>query len=545
MSRRFLLLILMPACLLAGEAIDLERLARIVEPLPVLHDGRVKPLASVARHCVLSLSGRSSIPDGGITLSAAAWMVEGLADPKAASARPAIKLRNPEVAQALGLTERPGMRYTVDEVVAGLQAHQTELASLFHRDRQGLAPAEAQLVELSENLGRVLDLIGGRALAVIPGPAEAREKWLPIPEVRDPDPLQTAALAGWIDLLTAIHAGDAAAAGRGAEALAATLAQTGSTSRLQAEVSYHRLGLLEWSLALDLLCLLLLGGASLFGRRWLWAAAVGSLSAGALCHLVALGLRTWIMQRPPVATLYESVIFVGAVAALLGLAIEAFRRRGDGVLVGAVLAVVLLLVGRSYADDGDTMGMLVAVLNSNFWLTIHVLTITAGYGCTLVAGVVGHVALAARALRPSDAATHRQHDRAMLILSLISLLFTLFGTILGGIWADQSWGRFWGWDPKENGALLIVLWLLMLLHLRSAGTAGPRAFALGLVIGNIVVAVAWFGVNLLGIGLHSYGFASGTFWSLVAVGVGETLAGVALWLWATIRQRRSEPAASG
>jgi ABC-type transport system involved in cytochrome c biogenesis permease subunit len=357
--------------------------------------------------------------------------------------------------------------------------------------------------------------------------------------VRNPDPLQIEVLTGWIGLLSAIKKSDVAAVERSTSALAGAHAQIGSSARLRAEVAYHRLGLLDWSLALDLLCLVLLGASALFGRRWLWTAAICSLAAGTICLLIGMGLRVWIMQRPPVATLYESVIFVGAVAALLGLAIEAIRRRGDGALVGAVLAATLLLVGRSYADDGDTMGMLAAVLNSNFWLTIHVLTITAGYGCTLVAGVVAHVALAARALRPTDAETHRQHDRAMLILALISLLFTLFGTILGGIWADQSWGRFWGWDPKENGALLIVLWLLMLLHLRSAGTAGPRAFALGLVICNIVVAAAWFGVNLLGIGLHSYGFASGTFWSLVGVAVGETLAGFALWLWATSRQQQA------
>ena len=534
---RSVLLVLLVAGLAASEVSELERMARAIEPLPVLHDGRVKPLASVARHCVLSLSGRSKVPAGDTTISASAWLIESLADPKSATARAVIRLRNPEVAEAIGLAERPGMRFSIDEVVAGLQAHQSQLTALFHRHREGLAPAETQLIELSDNLARVLDLLGGSSLALIPGPAAAREHWLPISEVRTPDALQTAVMSGWIELLSAIRKSDAAAAERSAVALAGVLAQTGETGRLRAEVAYHRLGLLDWSLALDLLCLVLLGASALLGRRWLWAAAIASLTAGTICLLVGMGLRMWIMQRPPVATLYESVIFVGAVAALLGLGIEAVRRRGDGALVGAVLAAALLLVGRSYADDGDTMGMLAAVLNSNFWLTIHVLTITAGYGCTLVAGVVAHVALATRALRPDDKNTHSQHDRAMLILSLVSLLFTLFGTILGGIWADQSWGRFWGWDPKENGALLIVLWLMMMLHLRSAGTAGPRAFALGLVLCNIVVAAAWFGVNLLGVGLHSYGFASGTFWSLVGVSVAECVAGGGLWLWATRRQR--------
>ncbi len=538
MMRYLVLLLVLVTGLSAADQPDLERMARSVEGLPALHDGRLKPLASVARHCVLSLSGRSSIPvEGGPALSAGAWLLEGLIDPTAAMQRSAIRLRNPEVAEALGLAVRPGLRYTINEVGAGLQAHQAQLDPLFQRERQSLAPAELQLVELGDNLSRILDLIGGRSLALIPGPEATRERWLPIPEVAHPDGLQTTAISGWIDLLTAAQKNDAAGVQRIASALAQGLAPIAPEKRLHAEVVYHRLDLFVWSLALDILCLVLLGVGLLLNRRWLWAVAVGSLAAGTLAHVAGLGLRMWIMQRPPVATLYESVIFVGAVAALLGLMVEWFRRRGDGAFVGAVLAIVLHTVGLSYADDGDTMGMLVAVLNSNFWLTIHVLTITAGYGCTLVAGVVAHVALAARGLRPQDSPTHIQHDRAMLILALISLLFTLFGTILGGIWADQSWGRFWGWDPKENGALLIVLWLLMMLHLRSSGVAGPRGFAAGLVLGNIVVAVAWFGVNLLGIGLHSYGFASGTFWSLVGVAAAEVVLAIGLWLWASVRQR--------
>jgi ABC-type transport system involved in cytochrome c biogenesis permease subunit len=91
-------------------------------------------------------------------------------------------------------------------------------------------------------------------------------------------------------------------------------------------------------------------------------------------------------------------------------------------------------------------------------------------------------------------------------LTLVALFFTLFGTILGGIWADQSWGRFWGWDPKENGALLIVMWHLMVLHLRISGMAKPLMFCFFASLVNIVVALAWFGVNLLNVGLHSYGF---------------------------------------
>ena len=102
------------------------------------------------------------------------------------------------------------------------------------------------------------------------------------------------------------------------------------------------------------------------------------------------------------------------------------------------------------------------------------------------------------------------------ILAILSLLFTAVGTILGGIWADQSWGRFWGWDPKENGALLIVLWLIWLLHGQVGAQLSRAMFVAGLAALSMVVAMAWFGVNLLSTGLHSYGFISGVAGGLFA-----------------------------
>jgi hypothetical protein len=78
--------------------------------------------------------------------------------------------------------------------------------------------------------------------------------------------------------------------------------------------------------------------------------------------------------------------------------------------------------------------------------------------------------------------------------------------VLGGIWADQSWGRFWGWDPKENGAVLIVLWNAVILHARWGGIVRERGLAVLAIFGNVVTAWSWFGTNMLGVGLHSYGF---------------------------------------
>ena len=217
----------------------------------------------------------------------------------------------------------------------------------------------------------------------------------------------------------------------------------------------------------------------------------------------------YIMGRPPVTTLYESVIFVSFIIVLLSIVLERFRRDGLGVFVGSVSGAILHFIGFSYASDGDTLGMLVAVLNSNFWLATHVTTITIGYGASLMAGLVGHLYLIFLVKKEKNETVLNSIFKNLFGITLIALFFTLFGTILGGIWADQSWGRFWGWDPKENGALLIVLWQLMMIHMRLSGLAKPAEFALGMGLNNIIVALAWFGVNLLQVGLHSYGFDDG------------------------------------
>ena len=192
----------------------------------------------------------------------------------------------------------------------------------------------------------------------------------------------------------------------------------------------------------------------------------------------------------------------------LAVLLEYVRKDGLGIFVGSVSGSVLHYIGFSYAADGDTLGMLVAVLNSNFWLATHVTTITIGYGASLMAGCVGHLYLI-QEIRGVNSASLKSIFNNLFGITLLALFFTLFGTILGGIWADQSWGRFWGWDPKENGALLIVLWQLMMIHMRLSGLAKPKEFALGMALNNIIVALAWFGVNLLQVGLHSYGFDDG------------------------------------
>lgn len=295
-----------------------------------------------------------------------------------------------------------------------------------------------------------------------------------------------------------------------------------SSTLLKLEVLYNTLQPFKVGVAFYIFSFICLIFSMLFWLNTFSRIAVSSLVIGGIVHLFGMALRVIIMQRPPVATLYESIIFVALIGVIFALIIEYKRRDRTGVIIGSLLGSTLLFIGMRYALEGDTMGMLSAVLNTNFWLATHVVTITIGYGCCLVAGVLGHVYLVQRLLKYK---TNRLNDilKNMLAVSLVAVFFSVLGTILGGIWADQSWGRFWGWDPKENGAMFICLWLIWLVHGRLSGIIKPFGFAIGMVLTNITVALAWFGVNLLGVGLHSYGFTGGIAMNLAIFCISEIL----------------------
>ena len=301
---------------------------------------------------------------------------------------------------------------------------------------------------------------------------------------------------------------------------------------LEKETWLNKANLFTLSLVFYLFGFILLGISWMVQPILLKNVAYGSLISGFMLHTYGIYLRMVIMSRPPISTLYETVIFVGFVIVLLSVVIEYLRKDGLGVFIGSVSGAMLHYVGFGYAADGDTLEMLVAVLNSNFWLATHVTTIILGYGTSLMAGLIGHLYLIEKIRVPNNSKRLKSIYDNMFGVTLIALFFTLFGTILGGIWADQSWGRFWGWDPKENGALLIVLWQLMMVHMRLSGLAKADRFALGMVLNNIVVIMAWFGVNLLSIGLHSYGFASGIAVNIVLFTVFELVTGFGTYYWA-------------
>ena len=265
------------------------------------------------------------------------------------------------------------------------------------------------------------------------------------------------------------------------------------------------------------ICVLLswLAKPVLFNRAAFWLMALGLI-----LHTVGLLARIWIQARPPVTNLYSSAIFIGWGAVVLAVIYERIHKNGISSAAGAIVGFVTLIIAHHLSMEGDTMEMMQAVLDTNLWLATHVVVITLGYTAMFLAGILGIVFI----LRGITDSTFEK-DAAKSISSMVygitcfAVLFSFVGTMLGGIWADQSWGRFWGWDPKENGALLIVIWSAIVLHARWAGLVKDRGIMLLAIFGNIVTAWSWFGTNLLQEGLHSYGFSEAGFkWLMIFVG---------------------------
>lgn len=272
--------------------------------------------------------------------------------------------------------------------------------------------------------------------------------------------------------------------------------------------------------------------------------AVWLICLALVIHTTGLIFRMALEGRPPVTNLYSSAIFIGWGACILGLVLEQLYKNGIGVVVASGIGFVTLIIAHFLALTGDTMEMMRAVLDTNIWLATHVVIVTLGYASTFVAGFLAIVYILRGVFtRTLDVATGKSLARMVYGIVCFATLFSFVGTVLGGIWADQSWGRFWGWDPKENGALIIVLWNALILHLRWGGMIRERGLINCAIIGNIVTSWSWFGVNMLGIGLHSYGFMDSAFWWLIAFVFSQLgligLGCMPLRLWRSFRDQKA------
>lgn len=291
-------------------------------------------------------------------------------------------------------------------------------------------------------------------------------------------------------------------------------------NRLAAEVFYHKANFALIAFILAFTACLLASLNLIFRSRKLDVAANLACIATAGILAVLFALRTYVAARVPLSSLYEIVLLV----AMLLMAFEsgAFifcKRRTFSLMIPVTfMAALLLFFAKFVLEPGDTFRPIPAVLNSSVFLTIHVFTIALGFAGMILSGVVAHMVLFRTSLEKENARTPL--DSLLYGTLVFGAVFTMLGTLLGGVWADFAWGRFWGFDPKECGALFVILWAMLLLHLRAGRLVDAHTFALLNCFNVIVTFLCWFGVNLLGVGLHSYGFQGGTaMWLAIFVAV--------------------------
>ena len=304
-----------------------------------------------------------------------------------------------------------------------------------------------------------------------------------------------------------------------------------TVERAQFEFLFNHIAPFYQAMQLYVLVFLLVLASWLCIGEWsrsLGRAAIFVLILALAIHSFGLIARMILQGRPPVTNLYSSAIFIGWGTVLIGLILERFFRDGIGLACASIIGFVTLIIAHHLAASGDTLEMLQAVLDTNIWLATHVVAITLGYSAMFLAGLLAifYVILGVFTRRLSESLSrhektldksNRREPTSKVLSRMIygvicfATLFSFLGTVLGGIWADQSWGRFWGWDPKENGALLIVLWCAVILHARWGGFIRDRGLMILVLFGNVITSFSWFGVNMLGVGLHSYGFMDKAF----------------------------------
>ena len=508
---------------------------------------------------------------GGKKLSAMGWLMEVAIDSPDVEELRMFRIDNDEVLSELDLERRKSHLYSLAEMRPKLGVMQDAIEQARKKERNDLTTKERKMIELNQRLNQFfVDAAGFRLPVPREIPPSLLEKIMPNADERTAklfalrelqrrmDALGDSRAAGFVpptgsealvddpdwrpfapaffDHSLATAGGDATAppgVDEFAEMIAAYRDDARDPVEFNLAVEKHlegvaavtssdydasRVGMERWmrdrspTLVASVLYLvgILAGIVFLFrGTESTRLSALAFVSVAFVVHTLALYVRMRITGRAPVINLYSSAVFIGWGAVLFGLAVEGVFRQGIGSFLASFAGAASIQVAYGLNTGGeDTMPVLQAVLDTQFWLATHVVSVTLGYVATLVAGFLGIGYLALTWLNRGDD-WRRTIYRSLYGSLCFGILFSFVGTVLGGLWADDSWGRFWGWDPKENGALLIVIWVALMLHARWDGMVGPRGLASLAVLGNIVTAWSWFGTNELQVGLHSYGFTEG------------------------------------
>jgi ABC-type transport system involved in cytochrome c biogenesis permease subunit len=549
---------------------EMEKFGR----LPVLLNGRIKPLDTVARNSLLIIHGKQTLASEHGSLTPIDWLAEVMMKPEEADLRKIFVIRNADTLAAQGWKPDAGKYFSFREFIPHLQEIEQQAGLAQKVDAQLRSPFQRDIIKLFERLtlyhrlsnslevkgtvdfkSQIDDLVKNIHPSSVPMnsgiTAEALQSlgflaetgyFFPIPPFPpNDDPLQWRkmgeslltfltdgklhqAVSAWAAMAASFAAGDAATFNQTVDGYSAQLQRDLPRRVWKAKVEslFNQLQPFYSAMVIYVLIFILAAGSWLIWPEKLGRYAFALLVLTFVVHSAGLITRMYLEGRPPVTNLYSSAVFIGWGAVLLGIFLERFFRNGIGSATAAMIGFITLLIAHHLSMDGDTMEMMRAVLDTNGWLATHVVCVTLGYASTFLAGFLALTYIVRGAFTPSlDRATAQSLSRMVYGIVCFATLFSFVGTILGGIWADQSWGRFWGWDPKENGALLIVLWNAIILHARWGGLVRQRGLMVLAVFGNVVTSWSWFGVNMLGIGLHSYGFMDSAFPWLIAFGASQ------------------------
>jgi len=517
----------------AAESFDYSALRRVA----ILDQGRVKPLDTFARETVRAITGQVYF-QGKDPMET---LLEWIAKPESTMERAVILSRYEPLNRKMGFQTQNGR--LSPRSLADNKEFQPYLKNLFVKEQAGeaLSDTEKEAALVYRRMEMLLKLLAGSSLEVFPDPTRAGA-WAG---------LDTTAFKDSVDLFRKLL-GDFeekkyAQFAQDSQSFSASLRQMGeatgkypSPAALEREVKFNELHPFRkaWILFAAVFVLVLLSWG--LHQSWLYHLALLVAAAGVGISIYGFVLRCLIAGRPPVSNMYESVIWVSFGTVIFALIFEAIYRSRYFLLAASALSAIGLVLADNLPNVlNSSIQPLVPVLRSNFWLTIHVLTITLSYAALMLSMGIGQVALGYYAFKPQAKERIKSLNLFVYRCIQVGVVLLAAGTILGGVWANYSWGRFWGWDPKEVWALIALLGYIAILHGRYAGWLRNFGLTAWSVLAFLLVMMAWYGVNfVLGVGLHSYGFSSGGF----AEVAGFVLLMFAWVGFATWRYKRVSPA---
>jgi cytochrome c-type biogenesis protein CcsB len=486
--------------------------------IPILQDGRVMPMDTFARNLAVEVTGRTKWregkgPEGFVGREAIELLADLISQPELMWNKPLVRIDHRELKTQVGFDTEQRF-FSAAAIMRTVSLH-TIVAEL--RDRQSQddkakpTPVERAAAEAQS------------AAMLIASFQPSQDKHYAIVPQSGTDEFLTVGIAHGDPGTEDIHAAlvafvDTHKAGADPSAQVTALITTinayaplpeaaARSIKLEYFYNHHKPWLMA-AIATVVALLLILARWILRLKLFTYLAAVAIVWAVAE-QAIGFSLRVVILGRAPVTNTYEAILWLGVVALACGLVGQAINRKSWYLSAGLAASLIALLFAQLVPLSSQT-NSLPAVLRSNYWLIIHVMTIVASYGAFLLSAVLGHAFLI------RDVLLRRKPDpQARLIVQTyrvmqIGLILLTAGTILGGVWAAESWGRFWGWDPKETWSLISIVVYFVMLHARYCGWIKDFGLAVASIGGFLAIVWCFYGVNyVMATGLHSYGFGSG------------------------------------